>query len=172
LESLTAQSLTELQRLISDLRPSHLDDLGLPAALRWYCGEIQNRSQLQIHLEISGEDKDLPAEVRTALFRVAQEALTNVIKHARAQNTWVRLVYFSDVVVLEVEDDGCGFNIQLLERAKRASWGLLGMEERASLLGGRLELFSEGEHGTKIRVTIPYHHVEEVDDDYPSGISG
>jgi signal transduction histidine kinase len=86
LEGLVARSLDELQRLISDLRPSHLDDLGLPAALRWYTNEIQNRLPLKVNVEISGEPRELPAELKTAIFRVAQEALTNVIKHSDASN--------------------------------------------------------------------------------------
>ncbi len=172
LESMTAQSLEELQRLIADLRPSHLDDLGLPAALRWYCGEIQNRSSLQIKLEITGEIQDIPAQVKMALFRVAQEALTNVVRHARAKSACVRLHFLSDVVILEIQDDGRGFDQHLLERARRASWGLLGMEERASLLGGKLELESEISQGTRVKVTIPYHQVEEVDHDNPAGFGG
>ncbi len=172
LESLTARSINELQRLIADLRPSHLDDLGLPAALRWYCGEIQERSGLHVNLEITGDVKELPTEMKTALFRVAQEAMTNVIKHAHARHVSIRLDYLVDVVFLEIEDDGCGFNLQLLERARRASWGLIGMEERATLLGGKLEILTEPGCGTRVRVTIPYHHAEEVDDDYPTGISG
>ncbi len=172
LEAMTAQSLEELQRLIADLRPSHLDDLGLPAALRWYCGEIQSRSSLQTNLEISGEVQALSPQVKMALFRVAQEALTNVVRHASAQTACVRLHFLSDVVILEVEDDGRGFDQRLLERARRASWGLLGMEERATLLGGKLELKSEIERGTRVKVTIPYHQVEEVDHDNPSGFGG
>jgi signal transduction histidine kinase len=172
LESMTAQSLVELQRLISDLRPSHLDDLGLPAALRWYCGEIQNRSSLVINLEISGDVREIPSQVKMALFRVAQEALTNVVRHAEAKTVCVRLEFLSDVVVLEVLDDGKGFDHQMLEKAQRASWGLMGMEERATLLGGRVEVVSGIGQGTRVKVTIPYHQVEEVDHDHPAGFGG
>jgi len=83
----------EIQRIISDLRPSHLDDLGLPAVLRWYLGEISKRAPLDVEFEVRGHAHEIPQEVSTALFRVAQEALTNVIKHANARHVWVRLEF-------------------------------------------------------------------------------
>jgi signal transduction histidine kinase len=172
LESLTAHSLVELQRLIADLRPSHLDDLGLPAALRWYGGEVEKRSQIKTKMEVTGEPQDIPLQVKTALFRVAQEALTNVVKHANAQTALIRLNFQPDVVILEVQDDGCGFDQELVNRSQRASWGLAGMEERASLLGGSVSVNSQVGQGTLVRVIIPYHHVEGVRDDNPSAIGG
>jgi signal transduction histidine kinase len=160
LEGLVARALDELQRLISDLRPSHLDDLGLPAALRWYAGEVQNRTRLNIAAEINGEPRPIDPMVNTALFRVAQEALTNVIKHAQAANVTMRLSYLPDTVMLEVEDDGCGFEVHA--RAERPAWGLLGMEERATLLGGSVAIQSQPGHGTRVEMTIPYHSNLEV----------
>jgi len=84
LEGPVTHSLDELQRLIADLRPSHLDDLGLAATLRWFVTELQNRSELDIDLVFLGDKHSLPMEVKTALFRIIQEALTNVHKHAFA----------------------------------------------------------------------------------------
>lgn len=155
LETMVATSLDELQRVIADLRPSHLDDLGLPAALRWYCNDLQNRAPLQIAVDISGENRELPAEVKTALFRVAQEALTNVIRHSQAKTARVRLEFEPERVTLDVTDDGCGFDINRFRTARRPSWGLLGMEERASLLGGQLMLYSKPGGGTRVHVSIP-----------------
>ncbi len=172
LETLVARSLDELQRLIADLRPSHLDDLGLPAALRWYCNEIQNRAKIQINVEITGEHRELPAEMKTALFRVAQEALTNVVKHARATCASVRLAYDIDAVILEVEDNGVGFDPKIMKSSARPSWGLLGMDERTSLLGGKLTIRSEPEHGALICMVIPYFHMDEVKDGHTPGIGG
>jgi signal transduction histidine kinase len=172
LEGLVARSLDELQRLISDLRPSHLDDLGLPAALRWYTNEIQNRLPLKVNVEISGEPRELPAELKTAIFRVAQEALTNVIKHSDASNVDVRLCYQSDVISLSVKDDGKGFDTRTSTHPRRPSWGLIGMQERTTLLGGKLFLRSEIGKGTEVVISIPYYKTEEVDDDNPAGISG
>jgi signal transduction histidine kinase len=172
LEGLVANSLQELQRLIADLRPSHLDDLGLPAALRWYAGEVQNRVPLQINVELNGEPRELPSEVKMALFRVAQEAVTNVIKHACAKNVQIHLTYCDDSVSVQVEDDGCGFNVHRSAKTRRPSWGLLGMEERASLLGGRFLLTSNPNEGTQVQVIIPYRQEMELQNGDSVGISG
>lgn len=158
LEGLVARSLVELQRLIADLRPSHLDDLGLPAALRWYAGEIQTRAPLTVSVETEGEPRALQPEVNTTLFRVAQEALTNVVKHADARHVTVRLRYEGESVRLEVDDDGRGFDLQAASLAAGApSWGLAGMQERASLLGGALTVETSPGAGTRIEVRLPYH---------------
>ncbi len=156
LEGMVAHSLVELQRLIADLRPSHLDDLGLPATLRWYCNEIQNRVPLEVVVEVMGEIQEIPAELKTAMFRIAQEALTNVVKHAKATQVLVTLSYQENGVVLIVEDNGCGFDIDNLDQSQRTSWGLLGMEERASLVGGELSISSKLNQGTRVQVKIPY----------------
>jgi len=170
LEGLVARSLDELQRLIADLRPSHLDDLGLPAALRWYAGEVQSRVPLNITVEIDGESRPIDPVANTALFRVAQEALTNVVKHAQATNATVRLSYLPSVVMLQVEDDGCGFDVRA--QAQRPAWGLLGMEERATLLGGYVAIQSQPGHGARIEMMIPYHPKSEVDDDDTTAARG
>ena len=164
LEELTARSLDELRHLIADLRPSHLDDLGLPAALRWYTKEVQGRVPLDIRVEISGEERPLTSAVKTALFRVAQEALTNIVKYSGAQQVWVRLNYSEREVKLQVEDDGCGFDTSAQAMSARSTWGVLGMQERAALLGGHFDLFSSPGHGTRVQVMIPYQQqlVEEA----------
>jgi signal transduction histidine kinase len=173
LEGLVAHSLTELQRLISDLRPSHLDDLGLASALRWYAGEVETRAPLKIKVKVEGEDRDLPAPVKTGLFRIVQEALTNVVKHAHADKVEVRLIFEIDGVQLEIIDDGGGFNPQmLLMDSSRPSWGLAGMEERAALFNGRFQLESADGEGTRIRVTVPYQELSEEYDDDPSNAGG
>ena len=156
LEALVDRALDELQRLIADLRPSHLDDLGLPAALRWYAAEIYKRANLPVHLEIRGEGQELPQPVNLVLFRVAQEALTNVVRHARARHVWVRVRLSETEARLEVEDDGVGFEVDQASRPDRPAWGMLGMRERTSLLGGHLELRSSPGQGTTVSVSIPY----------------
>ena len=173
LEGLVAHSLTELQRLISDLRPSHLDDLGLASALRWYAGEVETRVPLKIRVNVEGEDRDLPTPVKTGLFRIAQEALTNVVKHANADNVEVRLIFEIDGVQLEVIDDGSGFNPQILLRdSSRPSWGLAGMEERAALFNGRFQLESADGEGTRVRVIAPNQELPEEYDDDTSNAGG
>lgn len=161
LQGLVAHSLTELQRLISDLRPSQLDDLGLTAALRWYAGEVENRTGLKVHFEVKGAQQELPSEAKTALFRVVQEALNNVIKHAYAQNVSIQLDYGVQGVTVIVRDDGRGFDMNRQRSGNRPSWGLIGMQERATLLGGSVEIQSEIGQGTQVKVAIPYRLPEE-----------
>jgi signal transduction histidine kinase len=160
LESLAAGSLDELRRLIADLRPSHLDDLGLDAAMRWYAKELQARAGLDIQVEITGTPRPLSPPIRIALFRIGQEALTNVIKHSGATRAWVRLGYTEQGVHLQVEDAGCGFDTSGHAIPSRPSWGLLGMEERATLLGGQFSLDSHPGRGTRVEVVIPDQDVE------------
>jgi two-component system sensor histidine kinase UhpB len=156
LERMTSDTLDELQRIISGLRPSHLDDLGLAAALRWYCGEVEERVPIKVRFQLDGESRKLPSEVSTGIFRVAQEALTNVVKHAHANHAWVTLLYAEAEIYLTVRDDGVGFQSEMLANPNRPSWGLMGMEERASDLGGSLMVESNPEEGTRVQVVIPY----------------
>ena len=156
LENLVARSLDELQRLIANLRPSHLDDLGLPAALRWWAGETQKVAGITVTVTVAGTEHPLASPVKIALFRIAQEALTNVIKHAQAQNVAITLTYSGADVRIEVQDDGWGFDVErAMSDERRQSWGLLGMRERASLLGGEFTLDSHPGRGTRIAVVIP-----------------
>jgi signal transduction histidine kinase len=157
---LNARTLDELRHLIADLRPSHLDDLGLPATLRWYAKEVQQRALFEIQVEIDGVERPLDSAVSTALFRIAQEALTNIIKYAQASYAWIRLSYSDCEVELQVEDNGQGFNPSFPAQANRSAWGVLGMRERAELLGGQFELQSSVGHGTHVQVTIPYQVID------------
>jgi len=161
LESLTAGSLRELQRLIADLRPSHLDDLGLPSTMRWYATTIQDRTDLNIKFEILGKEKTICPEYATALFRIYQEAVNNVIKHARAKNLHVQLVFTPLSVSIRVDDDGQGFSIDQLK--DRSSWGITGMQERASLLEGQFFIESEPGKGTLVEISVPYCPVHSQD---------
>lgn len=169
LEGLTTHSLTELQRLIADLRPSHLDDLGLPAALRWYANVIQQRTGLHTHVDIRGQEKPCSPAAKTALFRIVQEALTNVVKHAVADNANIYLTFESDGISIKVIDDGQGFEPRIDRPGQRISWGLKNMEERASLLGGKLTIRSHPGAGTSVVAYIPYSamEAEALDEDTP-----
>jgi two-component system sensor histidine kinase UhpB len=172
LEALVNRSLDELQRLIADLRPSHLDDLGLPAALRWYAAEVESRGALEVKVEVAGDEQAISTALKTALFRVAQEALTNVVKHAGARAAKVRLLYGPEAVILQVEDDGRGFDTSVLTNPEGYSWGLVGMQERASLLGGRLRIQSKPGQGTTVAVTIPYQERAEEDNEHSTATGG
>ncbi len=136
LEALTDHSLNELQRLIADLRPSHLDDLGLSSALRWYAGNVQERTKLDVQVEIQGNEPEVASPVKTALFRIFQEALTNVVKHAHARTVRISLTYSPRELQARISDDGQGFTPGSVESGARVPWGLRGMQE-TGLLAGR-----------------------------------
>lgn len=172
LEELVAGSLVELQRLIADLRPSHLDDLGLGATLRWYSGEIEKRLPLKVKVFINNERFDLSTELNITLFRITQEALTNVIKHAYADSVKVDLSYESKGIRLVVEDDGVGFEPGALPTTRRPSWGLIGMQERANLMGGDFVINSDPGAGTQVEVYLPYNGQVEGKEDEDTLIAG
>jgi two-component system sensor histidine kinase UhpB len=158
LRDVAVQTLEEIRNLSLDLRPSMLDDLGLIAAVRWYARTCQSRSGLSVEVEVEGIDDDerLAAEVETAVFRIVQEGLTNVLKHAQAEHAWVRLARASDRLSVEIADDGVGlpdFDVALADRSGRL--GLFGMVERARLLGGDLEIGARLPGGTLLRLTVP-----------------
>jgi signal transduction histidine kinase len=155
LKGLAVQTLDEVHNLIYDLRPSVLDDLGLVAGLEWYA---ENRLQplgLGVHVEVSGEERRLPSEVETALFRIGQEAISNVARHAEASSVVLTINFDRDAVSLEVEDDGKGFLTAPEPSSAPTGWGLLGMRERAALLKGELEIASQPGRGTCVAVRVP-----------------
>ena len=182
LETLTADSLQELQRLMTDLRPSHLDDLGLSAALRWYSTKLQEHSSLHIRVDIHGEECDLDDAMKITIFRIIQESLNNVLKHAQATNVNIHVHFEEKAVRIRVFDNGVGFDRDQVQqrRTNRPSLGLAGMEERAALLGGTVSVQSRPGYGTEIEALIPYYHAEEavrhrmseVKDDHSSIIGG
>ncbi|HSN78573.1 MAG TPA: sensor histidine kinase [Anaerolineae bacterium] len=157
IKSYSTSALGELHQIIADLRPSILDDMGLAAALKWYVQSYQQRRSLPTELIVEGTSFRLPAEYETVLFRITQEALTNIAKHARATRVVVTLGFSPAEVSLQIKDNGRGFDPELvLQRTGRSSgWGLLGMRERASLIGGQAVIESSPGQGARIRVTVP-----------------
>jgi len=175
LQKLTANSLLELQRLMADLRPSHLDDLGLPAALRWYAGKLEERYPLRIAVETGGQDRPLSDAAKIATFRIIQEALNNVLKHSEARHAYVQLEFMEKGMRATVRDDGCGFDLdrlQALQTSSRPSLGLAGMQERASLLGGMVAVQSRPGQGTLVEAFIPYSGESEAPNADPSAPGG
>jgi PAS domain S-box-containing protein len=145
----------QLRSLVLELRPTMLESAGLAPTLRWIAKQHEERTG--IATQVVGQLNDVPAELATACFRVVQEALTNVIRHARAQHVWIELSQTEDVLDLAVRDDGVGFDVaRTLEQAPGCGHlGLLGMRERVQILGGDIEIDSELGHGTRIRVSFP-----------------
>ena len=157
LEKLALAGVDELQRMVSGLHPPQLDDLGLLAALRWYSGDISTRFGIQINIVNHGAKPKISPDIRAVVFRIAQEAITNVVRHAHASKIDIQLDYSEVNIYLRVEDDGRGFNTEIMKKSPngRTTWGLLGMSERASLVGGTCMIFSHPGKGTLVEVNVP-----------------
>jgi signal transduction histidine kinase len=157
LQSGVATGLFGLQNLITGLHPPQLDDFGLVSALRWYGAQLGERLGLKVSVASRGEEKDLSQEVRTVLYRIVQECLTNVIRHAKADRADVLVAFSDGEISIRVEDNGCGFDVEAaLNHHEYPCWGLLGMQERASLVGGRCMITSEPGAGTLVEVVVPF----------------
>ncbi|HRN68959.1 MAG TPA: sensor histidine kinase [Promineifilum sp.] len=157
MKQMNAQVLQEVHNVISDLRPSILDNLGLVPALRGHISAFESRTGIQAQLVVHGKTARLKPEVETTVFRIVQESLTNVMRHAAASSVLVEVTFNETGVELAIRDDGRGFDVAraLTGEGGRAAWGLLGIHERASLVGGSAELLSSPGEGTTVRVSIP-----------------
>jgi two-component system sensor histidine kinase UhpB len=153
LQALSRQISQGVYRIIRDLRPAQLDDLGLVAALRYLIGQNHLTMQVDAALAVKGDIRRLDPSLETILFRVAQEALTNVSHHAGTHEAEVELNYCEDAVYLAVTDKGQGFDAMAPFQAPRG-WGLAGMRERVESAGGEFHLISAPGEGTKIEVRI------------------
>jgi signal transduction histidine kinase len=157
LQETTGEMIKRVRRFSQDLRPSILDDLGLLPTLEELTADLNRQDGLRAEFRIKGEERRLSSEMELTLFRIAQEALNNVRKHAEA-NRVVTTVELSDSgVMLTVEDDGKGFNLSTLtdHPTQVGKLGLIGMHERARLLGGTLVVNSEPGRGTRVIVSVP-----------------
>jgi PAS domain S-box-containing protein len=152
---LLAEILSRIRGLSSDLRPALLDHLGLPAALQWLIERFTQRTRVQVNFKYSGLNGRLPQGVETAAYRVVQEGLTNVARHAGVAEATVRLWVDDDVLEVQVEDAGCGFDPGVVAASAASSGGLLGMYERTQLLGGNLLIDSTPGGGTHLLAQFP-----------------
>jgi signal transduction histidine kinase len=152
LRELVVSTLQDVRRLAVELRPTALDDFGLVAALERLTASFAEQTGISVDFETALADERLPEEVETALYRIVQESLTNVVKHARARRVSILLARKEGSVKAVVEDDGRGF-----DPAEQAGdgFGLVGMSERLALLGGRLEVESDADAGTTIAAEVP-----------------
>jgi len=155
LRGIAEDTLAELRRMIYDLRPTILDDLGLAAAVRWYVKENVEPQGLHVTMSITGADDRLPHHIETAVFRIVQEALTNILKHAQAHRAGVEIAVTPQAVELAITDDGRGFDLSRVATRREGGMGLMGMRERAELLGGTLHMVSRAGGGTRVEVMIP-----------------
>jgi signal transduction histidine kinase/HAMP domain-containing protein len=155
--ALTERVSTEVSRIIRDLRPTLLDDLGLLEALEFYADTRLRPSGIQVICETVGTDGRFPPELETALFRVAQEAMSNIARHAQAENVSLTLEFQDEFVAIDIEDDGQGFDVEatFARGQDGAPFGLMGMRERVDLLNGTLVVESRPGEGTSVRVRVP-----------------
>ncbi len=158
LESLrhaTSEAVKNTRRLMRDLRPSLLDDLGLVPAISWYIENYLAPAGVEAKLETSGIDERLPPAVEITLFRVVQETLTNIVKHAQAKTAHICIHFTPSAIVGDIEDDGIGFSVDTVRRGNSEGIGLLGMGERIELLKGKLVVESNPGKGTRVHFDIP-----------------
>jgi len=152
------EALRLVRDLSVDLRPPVLDDFGLATALRWYVERYTKRTGLEVDvvIELPDQNERFSRELETAFFRIAQEALTNIVRHARASHVLLQLVNDGNVLLLTVKDNGVGFDMESLrKRAPRAATlGLISMHERAHVAGGTIEIDSLISHGTEVRFKL------------------
>ena len=158
-------ALQQVRRLATTLRPSMLDDLGLPAALQWITEQSANRSGFVVNFHHVRAQPRLASDIETACFRIVQEALTNIARHAQATQVDIRLEHEqeNETVVLRISDNGCGFNLEDMQARALAgnSTGVLGMQERATLIGGQLAIQSTPGNGSTVVMSCPWRSHEE-----------
>jgi signal transduction histidine kinase len=145
----------ENRQIIAGLRPPVLDAQGLVPALKWQAANFQRHHGIQCTLSVNGDTTRLDAESELAIFRIAQEALNNVAAHARAQHVQLRVDFRSQGLRVQVQDDGIGFDPATVDRRQSHGMGLIGMEERAQSIGGRLQVTSLPEQGTQLVLEVP-----------------
>jgi signal transduction histidine kinase len=167
-KDMAGMALEEVRTLSHRVHPRVLDDLGLVAAVRWLARQARESSNVDITVDALGDAEHIPPQVASVLYRVAQEALTNAVRHASPSTVAITVRADAHLATLEVADDGRGFDIAEAE-ARRPGMGLFSMRERVSLVDGRLELGSSPGTGTRVTATIPltngtpFSHVEAND---------
>jgi len=156
--SLASNALTELRRIVFGLRPAILDDLGLVSAIRWYARSNLNIEDPNLIIEAVEPFPDLPAKITTALFRIAQEGINNIIRHAGAKNVHISIVPSAGHIRLSIMDDGRGIEPSLLSQGnmKTDHLGLVGLQERVELLGGEFNIKSDPGSGVYLEVDLPF----------------
>lgn len=154
--ALVEQTTESIRSVMADLRPPVLDDYGLLAALRWYGEKISRR--IQVPITVRGEEPNprLDSKVENALFRIVQEALTNISKHAQAAKVRITLVVERDSLELTVVDDGIGFDPEIITQPEiGGGWGIISITERAEAVGGVCQILSTPHQGTRVSVKVP-----------------
>ncbi len=156
---LIEEALAQVSELSLELRPAMLDDMGLAAALEWYVERFGQRTGIPVAFDDGGLEAHLQGDVEVAVYRIVQEALTNVARHADARHVRVCLRSESAALQVEIEDDGCGFDVDTVLGAERVGeqghFGLVGMRERAALFDGQMQIVSSPGEGTRVVIKLP-----------------
>ena len=157
MKKLAVRTVDNVHKVIFDLRPAILDDLGLLPAVRWYAQNRLSEQKVNVRIEVTGEERKLPAHVENGIFRVVQEAVNNIARHAEAQSVLLSVEYEEKALKIEIDDDGKGFVEKEYDpqQANAQGLGLMGMRERISILGGELKITSEPGKGTHIYLRVP-----------------
>jgi len=167
LKRIVRDSLRDVRKIIYNLRPMSLDDLGLVPTLQRYVLTFQEETGISVSFRTTGVQPELKSEVSLTVFRIVQEALSNVSKHAKASNISIRLDFLNKELKLYVIDDGIGFNEEKLMVKNddiTSGFGLVSMRERVELLNGEMNISSEPGKGTRLNIMIPFAEEEEVAD--------
>lgn len=154
LRRLVGETIDGVRRLAVHLGPSVLDDLGLRAAIEWLADRVRAETDLAVSLRFEGDCDTVASETAVAVFRVVQEALTNVVRHARAHHVDIWLSASTTALEIAVTDDGIGFAVDEARASPGASVGLFGMSERVALVGGRLDITSSPRAGATVHAVI------------------
>ena len=153
--ALTLDLIDRIHELSLDLRPSIIDELGLIPALRWYTDRYSERTHIDVDFHASGTLSGLSSEVEISLYRIVQEALTNIVKHAKADRISIALRKVGPSIHLRIKDNGRGFNPGILRRYNENKVGLFGIREKVGLLQGTFQISSEKGKGTVLKVVLP-----------------
>jgi signal transduction histidine kinase len=148
---ITDEIIHTVRRIASELRPSILDDIGLDAALEWQANEFEKRTNIQCKFLNKAQNIDVSMDIKSNLFRIFQESLTNIIRHANATAVNSSLISIENTLIFTIIDNGDGFNTDIASR----TFGLLGMKERVIMINGIFDLESEAGKGTKIVIKVP-----------------
>ena len=152
--------LSDIRQIIFDMRPMALDDLGLVAAVDQFVQSLSDRGLLYTSMSVEGAEIQVAAHVKTALFRIVQEALGNIVRHAKVKQASLRMLYTEAAISILIEDKGVGFDAEATMDAKtvdaaEANFGILGMKERAMIVGAQLSITSKKGEGTRVHVRLP-----------------
>jgi signal transduction histidine kinase len=154
IEEFVLEAIAECKGMIDDLRPPILDDIGLVPAVEKYLNGIRRENDCHVTFKVKGKIPRLSSEIETSVYRIFQEALLNVRKHTRATEVKVTLGSKGNRLVVEVADNGCGFDVEAID-AEGDNWGLIGMRERAEVIGGSLQIKTTMGQGTSVHLEVP-----------------